>query len=217
MAAFTLEIVEGPGSGSAFPVSGEVEIGRGDAAGLTLKDGEVSRRHARVAVTGGSLTVEDLGSRNGSYVNDQPLQGARELRDGDRLRVGLTVLEVHAAADVTRAASRVISTPPITQLGQEVLAPVAERELPAAVPEPQVPGFLAPETEPAYVPKEGAVAVAPVAAGAITPGQGDEGGEQYQRVAALRDPRVRQSTRTAALAMMAVVALLLIVYFGALR
>ncbi len=47
-----------------------------------LEDGEVSRRHARISPSNGSVVVEDLGSRNGSFVNEQPINGPRQLQPG---------------------------------------------------------------------------------------------------------------------------------------
>lgn len=215
MAELVLEIVEGPSAGTKFPLDSPLEVGRGETAGIVLDDPEVSRRHARVTPSEGAVVVEDLGSRNGSYVNDQPVNGTIAARDGDRLRFGLTVFEVHGAQKVARGASGVVAVPQITQLGQGVLAPVAERDLPTPAPEPQAPGFLAPESEPAYVPSPGVGVVAPVApGGGGVPGKGSEEGDQYQRVAALRDPRLKPRTHAAAFALLALAALAVILYFG---
>ena len=59
---------EGPLAGRRVEVVGELVIGRVDA-GLTIDDEEVSRRHAVVRPGDGEIEIEDLGSRNGTYVN----------------------------------------------------------------------------------------------------------------------------------------------------
>ncbi|MCU0304184.1 MAG: winged helix-turn-helix domain-containing protein [Thermoanaerobaculales bacterium] len=66
----------------------EVVVGRGAEADLQVLSPEVSRRHARLAVEGERVLLEDLGSKNGTLVNDLPVAGRRELISGDTLAVG---------------------------------------------------------------------------------------------------------------------------------
>ena len=66
---------------SAFPCV----LGRGAGCGQRLTGPLVSRRHCELSLRGGRVWAEDLGSRNGTAVNGEPLQGARPLADGDRL------------------------------------------------------------------------------------------------------------------------------------
>ncbi len=81
--------------GAAFPVSGEITIGRGGGCGISLPtDTYVSTVHARAFDADGELWIEDLGSTNGTTVNDQPLREPVRLQRGDKVRVGSTVLEV---------------------------------------------------------------------------------------------------------------------------
>jgi DNA-binding winged helix-turn-helix (wHTH) protein len=68
---------------------GETILGRSVAAGVRLDVPGVSRRHARIAAApGGAVTIEDLGSRNGTYVRGEPITGAIALADGDEIRLG---------------------------------------------------------------------------------------------------------------------------------
>ena len=53
-----------------------------------LDSASVSRRHARIVITGAGATVEDLGSRNGTHVNDRAVTGPTPLADGDEVRLG---------------------------------------------------------------------------------------------------------------------------------
>lgn len=84
---------------------GEVVIGRGAECDLVLSDATVSRRHALLAVTPERVTLRDLGSSNGSFVNGQRLRGESPVEAGDRLRLGRVrgtlvhgVHEAHASA-----------------------------------------------------------------------------------------------------------------------
>src|SRR5947208_13276847 len=62
-------------------------VGRGQGADIVLNDESVSRRHAQVSVVGEACEVMDLGSYNGTYVNDVQVVHQR-LRDGDRIAFG---------------------------------------------------------------------------------------------------------------------------------
>lgn len=71
--------------------AGENVLGR-EGPGLTLlKSSTVSRRHARIMIDADGATIEDLGSKNGTYVNDRRVDLATPVVDGDRLRVGSLV------------------------------------------------------------------------------------------------------------------------------
>jgi ABC-type multidrug transport system ATPase subunit len=74
--------------GKPYPVAGDVLIGRDRTAGLVLSHPLVSRRHARLVVVGRTVTLSDLGSANGTFVNGQPLRAPVTLRPGDRIDIG---------------------------------------------------------------------------------------------------------------------------------
>jgi pSer/pThr/pTyr-binding forkhead associated (FHA) protein len=67
-----------------------ITIGRAPAATLTIPDAQVSRLHARIDLTGGTLTVRDLDSRNGTLVNARPIDSPVPLHEGDEIDVGMT-------------------------------------------------------------------------------------------------------------------------------
>jgi pSer/pThr/pTyr-binding forkhead associated (FHA) protein len=72
-------------------VNGMTSIGRSSASDIVLKsDDYVSGQHARLTRHGGVLYVEDIGSTNGTYVNDSRAVGATLLKSGDKVRVGST-------------------------------------------------------------------------------------------------------------------------------
>jgi diguanylate cyclase (GGDEF)-like protein len=69
-------------------------VGRGEDAGIRLSDDAASRRHASLQVIDGHAFIEDLGSRNGTWINGERIEGARPLRDGDKIQIGsATVLK----------------------------------------------------------------------------------------------------------------------------
>lgn len=94
----SLRIVAGGGDvGASFPLSGTTVIGRLPECDVTLEDPSVSRRHARIIRQGDRWMVEDLGSTNGVRVNGAQVRGS-ELRDGDRLELGVIKLAFSAGA-----------------------------------------------------------------------------------------------------------------------
>ena len=85
-----LTIESGPPAGTVVKVTGsDFVVGRDPQAELVLEDSSVSWRHAQLEVIGpGSVTVTDLGSRNGTYVDGVRIRDALQLRGGERLRIG---------------------------------------------------------------------------------------------------------------------------------
>jgi pSer/pThr/pTyr-binding forkhead associated (FHA) protein len=63
-------------------------LGRGEAAEIRLEDPFASARHARVSRQAGTVVLEDLGSTNGTYLNEELLHGPAPLHHGDRVRIG---------------------------------------------------------------------------------------------------------------------------------
>jgi pSer/pThr/pTyr-binding forkhead associated (FHA) protein len=75
-------------------LSDRVDIGRADGCAIRLEDTYVSQVHARLAGKNGAWYLEDLGSTNGTYLNDRKVAAPVEVRAGDVVRVGKTVLEL---------------------------------------------------------------------------------------------------------------------------
>jgi FHA domain len=74
--------------GAAYDLSEGAVLGRGDQADIVLEDSFASSRHARLVPHGDVIVLEDLGSTNGTYLNDEPLRGPQPLHPGDRIRIG---------------------------------------------------------------------------------------------------------------------------------
>ncbi|HYO95944.1 MAG TPA: ATP-binding protein, partial [Polyangiaceae bacterium] len=92
-----LVVLEGRVAGQKFKLEGAATIGRSPDANVMLEDAEVSRLHARISAgEDGVFTIEDLGSRNGTFVNGARVE-RRQLAYGDKLRIGpRIVLEIIA-------------------------------------------------------------------------------------------------------------------------
>ena len=67
---------------------GDNVIGREGDGVILVKSSTVSRRHARIAIDGSGAVVEDLGSKNGTYVNDRRIEAPTPIVDGDQIRIG---------------------------------------------------------------------------------------------------------------------------------
>ena len=90
--AFYLAVLSGANVGEKFRINGgEAVIGRGEGVAVRLRDDGISRNHARVVTVGSKVTIEDLGSSNGTYVNSQRVS-VTELHDGDKIRLGSATL-----------------------------------------------------------------------------------------------------------------------------
>jgi DNA-binding winged helix-turn-helix (wHTH) protein len=69
-------------------LDGENVVGRDADAALWIDHSSVSRRHARVVVVDGKVTLEDLESKNGTHLNGKKIQRRTTLKDGDEVRIG---------------------------------------------------------------------------------------------------------------------------------
>jgi DNA-binding winged helix-turn-helix (wHTH) protein len=106
--AFSGEVADEPGGfagGSRFRIiglgreatlaDGENILGRGPESVLWIEDDTVSRAHARIRISGGSATIEDLSSKNGTFLAGRRIE-ASPLQDGDEIRVGDVPLRFRA-------------------------------------------------------------------------------------------------------------------------
>jgi FHA domain len=83
-----VERAPGHDPGMIYDLDGDVVLGRGDRAEIRLEDPFASSRHARIYTQGNTLVLEDLGSTNGTYLNEELLETPRPLHPGDRVRIG---------------------------------------------------------------------------------------------------------------------------------
>src|SRR5882757_2202047 len=92
LGAVRLAVVEGPAVGQEFKIEGSATIGRSPEATVMVDDPGVSRLHARIRRNeSGGFEVEDLGSKNGTFVNGTRIEHALA-KLGDKIRVGPRVV-----------------------------------------------------------------------------------------------------------------------------
>jgi hypothetical protein len=176
----TLKVTSGPATGQSLELESELVIGR-ENADLTIADAEMSRRHAVMRPVDGAVEVEDLGSMNGTFVDEERITDPRTLTASAIVRLGTSRIAVDvpiAAADVTRPS-------PIMDVPTNVTAPSAIPQEPAPPPpapepplapeppppEPEPPAYdPAPDPETPYrdeEPREKSGGVPPIVAGLV--------------------------------------------------
>ncbi|MDR0965256.1 MAG: FHA domain-containing protein [Myxococcales bacterium] len=90
-----LKVIEGPDVGRQLPIATTgMVLGRGDGCDFQLMDAAASRRHAELSWTPRGLVLRDLGSGNGTQVNGERIFSDLVIQDGDRISIGLTVIEI---------------------------------------------------------------------------------------------------------------------------
>jgi pSer/pThr/pTyr-binding forkhead associated (FHA) protein len=97
-------VEEKPIEGAERRVAPGTTVGRA-GADVELVDPDVSRRHAAFHQVDSGIGVEDLGSRNGTFVNDQKISGIAALAKGDRVRFGNTVWRYDASRQTSEPRS----------------------------------------------------------------------------------------------------------------
>src|SRR5436190_12204341 len=83
-----VERAPGHSAGMEYDLGDGAVLGRGEQAEIRLEDPFASSRHARIVRQGGVMVLEDLGSTNGTYLNEEILGGPAPLHPGDRVRIG---------------------------------------------------------------------------------------------------------------------------------
>lgn len=87
-------IDENGSKAGTYKLGKTLQVGRGQSCDIRLTDTYVSTAHARITNRNGAWMVEDLGSTNGTYLNQRRVTSPAALAPGDRVRVGKTTLEL---------------------------------------------------------------------------------------------------------------------------
>jgi pSer/pThr/pTyr-binding forkhead associated (FHA) protein len=90
----TLRVTKGKQEGLSLPLGEGLKIGRASDCQLILDDDYVSTRHAQIVRTESGYVVEDLGSTNGTYVNNERVSSPAPFSTTDTLRIGRTLMVV---------------------------------------------------------------------------------------------------------------------------
>jgi pSer/pThr/pTyr-binding forkhead associated (FHA) protein len=78
---------EGPLNGQQWILKDQLLIGRDAECEIVIPDRQVSRQHARITNTGKGIVLEDLGSKNGTFVNNQPVSTEVKLVEADEIQI----------------------------------------------------------------------------------------------------------------------------------
>jgi len=92
MSDYRLIVRRGPNPNQLYTITNDVtNVGRDASNDIVINDFEVSRHHFRLVRSASSLSLEELGSTNGTSVNGKPVTGTVELRNGDMISMGETI------------------------------------------------------------------------------------------------------------------------------
>ena len=101
MAEYQLVMRVGPSPGKTYPLTlNEIIIGRDISCDIVINDAEISRNHCKLVLQGDSYWVEDLGSTNGTHVDDRRVSGQHPLKPGELVRFGDNVTLAFEAVGV---------------------------------------------------------------------------------------------------------------------
>ena len=108
--SYALKFISGKYQGGEFPLKQDkqIVIGRSSELDMVLVEDMVSRKHAKIMIASGAITIEDLGSTNGTFVNGEKVKQAR-LKEGDRILIGTSILKlIQQGADSANVDDRVV-------------------------------------------------------------------------------------------------------------
>jgi len=128
--SFRLVVRRGPQPNQIYEITKDVTtLGRDITNDIVINDREASRHHLRLVRSGDSITVEDLGSTNGTFVNGKRVSGVTPLQNGDMVGLGETVT---LGFEIQRAQGQQGQSPPQGQQGQPVSStPPPQPEIPS--------------------------------------------------------------------------------------
>ncbi|MGD1018342.1 MAG: DUF4388 domain-containing protein [Verrucomicrobiia bacterium] len=106
MLQYVLRFVAGKDQGREFPLPQDlyIVIGRVSDVDVLLLDEKVSRKHAKISTHGGKVVIEDLASRNGTFVNGARIRST-ELKEGDQIIIGSSTIKVVSVAELKARAT----------------------------------------------------------------------------------------------------------------
>ncbi len=107
---YALKFISGKYQGGEFPLKADkqIVIGRSSELDMVLVEDMVSRKHAKIMISAGNITIEDLGSTNGTFVNGEKVKQAR-LKEGDRILIGTSILKlIQQGADSANVDEKVV-------------------------------------------------------------------------------------------------------------
>jgi two-component system cell cycle response regulator len=99
-----LVVIYGLDLGRKYDLASETTIlGRSSKADIQVDQESVSRNHAKLIAQDKKVMIQDMGSTNGTYVNDEQIQGELQLRNGDLIKIGRTIFKFIAGGNIETA------------------------------------------------------------------------------------------------------------------
>lgn len=127
---FQLLVVRGRSASEALNLAdGVTTLGRSDECQLRIKSSQVSRRHCEFFEKKGLLIVKDLGSANGTFVNEKKVAGQQVLEPGDELTIGPVKLRVAKVGQAPPVRTPVAPAVSDTALGEAIALPDADEDV----------------------------------------------------------------------------------------
>lgn len=141
MKTYAMRFISGKYQGGEFPLppNAEVLIGRSSELDMVLVEDMVSRRHARISVDGEQVTIEDLGSTNGTFVNGERVK-RMGLSDGDRVLIGTSIIKLVAVDP--NAPARPVPPPRRLEELADARRTTQQRSMSGAIDDVPVPDLL---------------------------------------------------------------------------
>ena len=154
---YVLQVVRGRSASTTLKLAdGVTSIGRHDDCLIRIKSSQVSRRHCEVFEVADKLTIRDLGSSNGTFVNGKKVSGQQVLKHGDELTVGAVTLRVAKLGQPAPAAGpsplskpKAADTAVLEAIAAEPEQEEFEMEFDDGDPEPEVEGIPLADDDPA--------------------------------------------------------------------
>jgi predicted component of type VI protein secretion system len=179
---YVLQVVRGRSASTTLKLAdGVTSIGRHDDCLIRIKSSQVSRRHCEVFEVSDKLTIRDLGSSNGTFVNGKKVAGQQVLKPGDELTVGAVTLRVAKIGQAAVEPASPISKPKAADtavLAAITAEPEAEQEefemeFDDGDPEPEVEGIPLADDDAAKLAKPKPAPKPAAASASATPASGN--------------------------------------------
>jgi len=142
--SYALRFISGKYQGGMFPLrpNREIVIGRSSDLDMVLVEDMVSRKHAKISTGASRVTIQDLGSTNGTFVNGEKVKKAR-IKEGDRILIGTSILKL-VAVEATGEKEKPYSEAEVRSMMEQVAARKARSSSPMSgrIDEVPVPDLL---------------------------------------------------------------------------
>ncbi len=144
MPNLALRFISGKHKGNEYllPPKGQLYIGRSSDIDLVLIEDMVSRKHAQITVNGNNITIEDLGSTNGTFVNGERITSV-SIKKGDRILIGTSIMKlVDADANMKQTSVNDPAKPAADTTGVKHITNYASRHMAGTISEIPLPDLI---------------------------------------------------------------------------